>query len=67
MRNLVERSFVPLLLLTEDTEGVLHLYEPRSLPIDALPVSFGALNYGLPSQYGFFFLPKPLNFLLGSG
>jgi hypothetical protein len=67
MRDLVERSFTPLLLLTEDTEGVLHLCEPRSLPVDDLPVSFSALNCGLPSQYGLLFLSEPLNFLLDSG
>jgi hypothetical protein len=67
MRDLVERSFVPLLLLMEDTEGVLHLCEPRSLPVDVLPSSFGALNCGLPSKYELLFLPEPLNFLLDSG
>jgi hypothetical protein len=67
MRDLVERSFVPPLLLTEDTEGALHLCEPRSLPVDALLVSFDALNCGLPSQYGFLFLLEPLYFLLDSG
>jgi hypothetical protein len=67
MRDLVEQSFVPLLLLIEDTEGVLYLCEPRSLPIDVLPVRFSTMNCGLPSQYGLLFLPKPINFLLDSG
>jgi hypothetical protein len=58
---------MPLLLLTEDTDGVLHLYEPCSLPVDVLPVSFDALNCDLPSQYGLLFLSKPFNFLLDSG
>jgi hypothetical protein len=58
---------VPLLLVTKDTEGVLHLYEPRSLPVDVVPARFGTLNYDLPSQYGLLFLPESLNFLLDSG
>jgi hypothetical protein len=58
---------MPLLLLTEDTEGVLHLCELCSLPVDVLPMSFDALNYGLPSQYGLLFLTEPLNLLLDSG
>jgi hypothetical protein len=66
MGNLVEWSFVPLLLLTEDTEGVLHFFEPRSLPVDILSMSFGVLNRGLPSQYVLLFLLEPLNFLLDS-
>jgi hypothetical protein len=49
MRDLVEQSFVPLLLLMEDTEDALHLCEPHSLPVDALPTSFDALNGSLPS------------------
>jgi hypothetical protein len=67
MRDMVERSFVPLLLLTEDTEGVLHLCKPHSFLVDVLPVSFGVLIYNLASQYGLLFLPEPLNFLLDSG
>jgi hypothetical protein len=55
---------VPLLLVTKDTEGVLHLYEPRSLPVDVVPAHFGTLNYDLPSQYGLLFLPES-QFLVG--
>jgi hypothetical protein len=51
-------SFMPL--LAEDIQVVLHLCEPRSLPIDVLPVSFDALHCSLPSQDGFLFLPEPL-------
>jgi hypothetical protein len=59
-------SFVPLLSLAEDIEGVLHLCEPRSLPIDVWPVSFSALDYSLPSQYGLLFFLRLFNFLLDS-
>jgi hypothetical protein len=52
MGDLIERSFMTLVLLTEDIEGVFHLCEPRSLPVDVLLVSFGVLNCSLPSQYG---------------
>jgi hypothetical protein len=58
-------SFVPL--LEENVQVVLHLCEPRSLPVDGLPVSFDALNYNLSSQNGFLFLSEPLNLLLDSG
>jgi hypothetical protein len=34
-------SFVPLISLAEDIEGVLHLREPHSLAVDVLPASFG--------------------------
>jgi hypothetical protein len=57
-------SFTPL--LAEDVQVVLHFYEPRSLPVDGLPVSFGALHCGLPSQYRILFMPKPFDFLLNS-
>jgi hypothetical protein len=40
---------VALLSLAEDIYVVLHFCEPRSLPIDGLPVSFGALHCSLPS------------------
>jgi hypothetical protein len=63
MMDLIER----LLLLVKDIEGILHLYEPCSFPVDVLPVSFGALKRSLPSQYGLLFLSEPLNFLLDSG
>jgi hypothetical protein len=49
MRDLVKRSFLPLLLLVKDVEGVLHRYEPCSLPVDVLPASFGTLGCSLPS------------------
>jgi hypothetical protein len=67
MMDLVKRSFVPLLLLSKNIESVLHLCDPRSLPIDILHVSFGVFDYSLSSQDGFLFLPDPLNFLLDSG
>jgi hypothetical protein len=57
-------SFLPL--LTEDVQVVLHLYEPCSLPVDILHVSFNALNCNMPSQNGFLFLSEPLNLLLDS-
>jgi hypothetical protein len=58
-RDLVMRwSFMPLLLLAKGIEGVLHPYEPRSLPIDVLPASFGALDCSLPSQDELLFLPS---------
>jgi hypothetical protein len=66
MVDLAKWSFLPLLSLTENIKGVLYLCEPRSLSIDVLPVSFGALDYSLPSQDGLLFLLKPLNFLLDS-
>jgi hypothetical protein len=47
-------SFTPL--VAKDVQVVLHLCGPRSLPIDILPVSFGALHWSLPSQNGFLFL-----------
>jgi hypothetical protein len=65
VRDLVMRwSFVPL--LAENVQVILHLCEPRSLPVDGLPVSFGTLNYSLPSHNGFLFLLEPLNLLLDS-
>jgi hypothetical protein len=42
-------SFVPLFSLTENVEGVLHLYEPCSIPVDVLPVSFSVFDCRLPS------------------
>jgi hypothetical protein len=55
-------SFLPVLM--EDVQVVLHLCEPRSLPIDVLPVSFDALNCSLPSLNVFLFLLEP-QFLTG--
>jgi hypothetical protein len=66
MVDLAKYSFLPLLSLTENIEGVLHLYEPRSLPIDILPASFSALDCSLPSPDGLLLLPELLNFLLDS-
>jgi hypothetical protein len=48
----------------ENIKRVLHLCEPRSLPVDVLPLRFDTLDCSLPSQDGLLFLPKPLNFLL---
>jgi hypothetical protein len=66
MGDLVERSFMPMLMPTKNIKSVLHLCEPHSLPIDVLPVSFGTLDCSLPSQDGLLCLPEPLNFLLDS-
>jgi hypothetical protein len=64
-RQLVVDLVVPLLV--EDIQVVLHLCEPRLLPVDVLLASFGALHYSLPSQDGFLFLSEPPNLLLDSG
>jgi hypothetical protein len=61
----VQWSFAPL--LAEDVKVVLHLYESRSLSIDVLSMSFGALHHGLPTHNGFMFLSEPLDLLLDSG
>jgi hypothetical protein len=53
-------------LLAEDVQVVLHLCKPRSLSVDVLPTSFGALHGSLPSKDGFLFLPKSLYLLLDS-
>jgi hypothetical protein len=53
-------------LLAEDVQVVLLFYEPLSLPIDGLSVSFGALHCGRPSQYGLLFLSDTFDFLLNS-
>jgi hypothetical protein len=53
-------------LAGEDVQVVLHFCEPRSLPVDGLPASFGALHCNLPSQYRLLFLPEPFDFLLKS-
>jgi hypothetical protein len=49
MDLVMQWSFMPLLSMAEYIEGVLHLYEPRSLPVDVLPASFNALVCSLPS------------------
>jgi hypothetical protein len=67
MVDLVEWSFLPLLLLVKNVKGILHFCESRSLSVEVLSTSFGTLDYGLPSQNGFLFLPEPLNLLLDSG
>jgi hypothetical protein len=59
-------SFMPLFSLTENIEGVLHFCEPRSLPIDILPMSFGSLECSMPSQDRLLFLLESFNFLLDS-
>jgi hypothetical protein len=66
VRDLIEWSLVPMLQLTKNIEGVMHLYEPCLLPIDVLPTSFCTLNYSMLSQDGLLFLLEPLNFLLNS-
>jgi hypothetical protein len=53
-------------LAGEDVQVVLYFCEPRSLPVDGLPASFGALHCNLPSQYRLLFLPEPFDFLLKS-
>jgi hypothetical protein len=45
---------------------VLHFCDPRSLPIDILPVSFGSLECSMPSQDKLLFLLESFNFLLDS-
>jgi hypothetical protein len=67
VRDLIQQSFLSLLLMTENVEGVLYLGEPCSLSIDVLHAGLDASDYSLSSQDGFLFLPKPLNFLLDSG
>jgi hypothetical protein len=61
----VQWSFASL--LTENLQVVLHLCEPRLHSVDAFPMSFGALQRGLPSQNRLLFVPKPLDLLLDSG
>jgi hypothetical protein len=53
MVDLVKRSFLPMLSLTKNIEGGLHICKFRSLPVGVLPTSF-------------LFLPESLNFLLDS-
>jgi hypothetical protein len=57
-------SFAPL--LAENFKVVLHHSEPRSLSVDVLSTSFGALHCGLVSHNGFLFLSEPLDLLLDS-
>jgi hypothetical protein len=57
---------MPLFPLMENIKSVLHFCEPRSLPVDALPVSFSSLESSLASQDRLLFVPKPFNFLLDS-
>jgi hypothetical protein len=65
--DVVEWSFLSLLLLAKDVNNVLQLREPHVLSVDVLPVSLGALDYGLSSHDRLLLLLKPLNFLLDSG
>jgi hypothetical protein len=67
VKDLVDRSFLTLLLRMENIESVLHLCELRSLSVNILPVSFDAMDCNLSCQDGLLFLPEPLNFLLDSG
>jgi hypothetical protein len=57
---------VPLFLLMENIESVLHFCEPHSLPVNVLPMSIGSLEHSLPSQDRLLFMPKPFNFLFDS-
>jgi hypothetical protein len=59
-------ALVPLFLLTENIESVLHFCEPHSLPVNVLPMSIGSLEHSLPSQDRLLFMPKPFNFLFDS-
>jgi hypothetical protein len=47
----------------EDVNGVLQFYQPRTLPIDVLSPSLGALGGCLSSHDGLLFLSKPLYLL----
>jgi hypothetical protein len=67
MMDMVERGFLSLLLLVKDIDSILQLHKPRPLSVDMLPMSLGALDYGLPSPDGLLFLLEPLNFLLDFG
>jgi hypothetical protein len=67
MMDMIERGFMPLLLLAKDIDSITQLREPRLLSIDMLPTSLRALDWSLPSHDGVLFLPEHLNFLLDSG
>jgi hypothetical protein len=47
--DLIERSFMPMLLLTKNIKSVLHLCEPCSLLVDVLSMSFDMLDCSRPS------------------
>jgi hypothetical protein len=61
----VQLSFT--LLLAEDVQVVLHVCETRSLHVDVLPMSFGALHCSLRSHNGLLLLLEPLDLLLDFG
>jgi hypothetical protein len=65
--NMIEQGFLSLLLLVKVIDSTLQLCELRSLSVDVLYMSFGALCDGLPSHDGFLFLPEPLYFQLNPG
>jgi hypothetical protein len=60
----IRQRFLPLLLLVEDVNILLHLCQPHALPIDLLSLSFGSLSDVLSSHDGFLLLSKPLHILL---
>jgi hypothetical protein len=62
--HVVDRSFLPLLLLVKDIHGVLQFCMPCLLSIDVLPWSFNTLSCCWSPHNGFLFLAEPLNFLL---
>jgi hypothetical protein len=64
---MIEQGFLSLLLVVKVIDSTLQLCELRSLSVDVLYMSFGALCDGLPSHDGFLFLPEPLYFQLNPG
>jgi hypothetical protein len=64
MRDLIEWSLMPMLMLTKNIKSVLHLCKPYLFSVDVRPASFGTLNCSLPSQDGLLFLSESLIFLL---
>jgi hypothetical protein len=61
---MIRRQVLSLLLLAEDANGILQFCYLRMLPVDVMPLSFGALSELLSSHDGLFLLSKPLYFLL---
>jgi hypothetical protein len=64
---LIRRRVLPLLLLTEDINGVLQFCQPCVLPVYVLPLSLSALDGCLSSHDGLLLLSKPLYLLLDPG
>jgi predicted CDP-diglyceride synthetase/phosphatidate cytidylyltransferase len=64
MLPLAQKRLLPLLLLANDVDGILQLYELCPLSVDVLSVSFDALGNCLSSHNGFLFLPELLYLLL---